>query len=102
MMWKHCPKKINGLLGYRTTRSMKNLETWKFAHEYCGKLWWKIGWIILLPSIILHIPFYSASDNAIGTMGTILITIQIVILVASIFPTEKALKNTFTEDGIKR
>ena len=23
MMWKHCPKHINSLVGYRTTRSMK-------------------------------------------------------------------------------
>ena len=22
-MWKHCPEHINGMLGYRTTRSMK-------------------------------------------------------------------------------
>ena len=44
MMWKHCPKSINGIVGYRTNRSMKNMDTWKFAHEYCGKLWWKIGW----------------------------------------------------------
>ena len=39
MMWKHCPKHINGIVGYRTTRSMKNMDTWKFAHDYCGKLW---------------------------------------------------------------
>ena len=39
MMWKHCPKYINGMLGYRTTRSMKNMDTWKFAHDDCGKLW---------------------------------------------------------------
>ena len=38
MMWKHCPKNINGMSGYRTTRSMKNMDTWKFAHDYCGKL----------------------------------------------------------------
>ena len=47
-MWKHCPKHINGMLGYRTTRSMKNMDTWKFAHDYCGKLWWKIGWVMIL------------------------------------------------------
>ena len=41
MMWKHCPKSINGIVGYRTNRSMKNMDTWKFAHKYCGKLWWK-------------------------------------------------------------
>ena len=57
MMWKHPPGKINGIIGYRTSRSMKNKETWKFAQEYCGRLWWKIGWLMLAPSAILHIPF---------------------------------------------
>ncbi|MEE0057733.1 MAG: SdpI family protein [[Bacteroides] pectinophilus] len=33
MMWKHCPKKINGIVGYRTKMSMINMDTWKFAHE---------------------------------------------------------------------
>jgi len=102
MMWKHCPKKINGLIGYRTSRSMKNMDTWKFAHEYIGKLWWKIGWIILLPSIIVHFPVYGASDDVIGIVGGILVTIQIIILIWSIFPTERALKNVFTEDGKRR
>ncbi|MBE6050474.1 MAG: SdpI family protein [Clostridium sp.] len=40
---KHIPKNINGIVGYRTSRSMKNKDTWKFAHEYCGKLWVKFG-----------------------------------------------------------
>ena len=30
MMWKYCPKNINGLVGYRTSRSMRNMDTWKF------------------------------------------------------------------------
>lgn len=89
-------------MGYRTSRSMKNMDTWKFAHEYCGKLWWKIGWIILLPSIIVHIPFYEADDNTIGAAGGILATIQVIILIASIFPTERALKRNFTDDGTRR
>ena len=33
MMWKHCPKHINGMLGYRTTRSMKNMDTWKLCAQ---------------------------------------------------------------------
>ena len=36
MMWKHYPKNINSMSGYRTTRSMKNMDTWKFANDYCG------------------------------------------------------------------
>lgn len=102
MMWKHGPKNINGLMGYRTSRSMKNMDTWKFAHEHCGKLWWKIGWIILIPSIIVHIPFYKTDDNTIGVVGGILATVQVIILIASIFPTERALKRNFTDDGIRR
>lgn len=102
MMWKHCPKNINGLMGYRTSRSMRNMDTWKFAHEYCGKLWWKIGWITLIPSIIIHIPFYGTEDNTIGVVGGILVTIQVIILIASIYPTERALKRNFTDDGIRR
>ena len=102
MMWKHCPKNINGLIGYRTSRSMRNMDTWNFAHEHCGKLWWKIGWIILIPSIIVHIPFYGTEDNVIGVAGGILATIQVIILIASIFPTERALKRNFTDDGIRR
>lgn len=99
MMWKHCPKKINGILGYRTARSMKNMDTWKFAHDYCGRLWWKAGWIQLIPSILVQIPFYRSSDNIIGIVGTVICTVQCVILIASIFPTERALKKKFSEDG---
>lgn len=102
MMWKHCPREINGLIGYRTKRSMKNMETWKFAHDYCGRLWWKIGWILLLPSILVQIPLIHSTDNAIGIVGGIICAVQCIILIVSIFPTENALKKTFLEDGTRR
>ena len=35
---KNIPKEINGLFGYRTPMSVKNKDTWEFAHYYCGKL----------------------------------------------------------------
>lgn len=103
MMWKHCPKKINGMMGYRTKRSMMNMDTWKFAHEYCGRLWWKLGWLILIPSVPAQILFYNSSDNVIGIASGIICTVQCIVLVAaSIFPTEKALKKAFHEDGTRR
>lgn len=102
MMWRHPPKNINSLIGYRTSRSMKNMDTWVFAHNYSGRLWWRIGWIILFPSIMIHIPFYKASDDAISVVGLVVTAIQIIILICSIFPTEKALKETFTEEGLRR
>lgn len=102
MMWKHPPKKINGVIGYRTKRSMQNMDTWNFAHDHCGRLWWKIGWILLLPSVIVHIPVYGETENVIGTVGLILMAVQTIVLLASIFPTEQALKSTFTDAGVRR
>ena len=97
MMWKHCPGKINHVYGYRTKRSMKNMDTWKFAHEYCGKLWWKIGWIMMIVSIVVQIPFIHSSEDVIGIVGAVLCSIQLVGLIGSIYPTEVALKKKFYE-----
>ena len=35
---KKAPKEINSVFGYRTSMSMKNKDTWEFAHKYCGDL----------------------------------------------------------------
>lgn len=102
LMRNHPPKKMNGVMGYRTSRSMKNMDTWKFAHEHCGRLWWKIGWILLLPSFVVHLPVYGASDYAVGMVGGVLVTIQVIILILSIIPTENALKRAFTDDGRRK
>ena len=102
LMWKCPPQKINSLIGYRTSRSKKNMDTWLFAHHHSGKLWWRIGWVILVPSITIHFPFYGGSDDVIGIVGLILTFIQIAVLIGSIFATEKALKVTFTEEGLRR
>ena len=101
MMWKHCPKTINMAYGYRTKLSMKNMETWKFAHDYCGKLWWKLGFILLIPSVLIHIPFYGSSDDIIGKVGVCISTTQLIVLIASIIPVEIALKKTFSKDGCR-
>lgn len=101
-MWKHSPQSINWVLGYRSKRSMRNMDTWKFAHEYCGKLWWKLGWITLIPTIAIQIPFFHSNEDVVGIVGGIICTIHTILLIMSIFPTEAALKKTFHEDGTRR
>lgn len=96
---KHAPKQINAVFGYRTARSMKNKDTWEYAHHYCGKLWIFIGWIILAISIIGMIMILGKERDFIGVYGSIICGIQTVVLIASIFPTEAALKRTFDENG---
>ena len=99
---KKPPKNINAFYGYRTSMSMKNMDTWKFAHDYCGKLWWKVGWVTTIASALIHIPLYHSDENTIGIAGLILVAIQCFIMVASIYPTEKALKNHFNDDGTRK
>ena len=43
-----------------------------------------------------------SSDDAIGAVGVLLASIQIAVLLFSIFPTEAALKRTFGEDGTRK
>ena len=38
---KNAPKEINPVFGYRTRMSTRNLDTWKFAHHYFGRLWYR-------------------------------------------------------------
>ena len=99
VMWKHYPREINWVFGYRTRRSMMNADTWKFAHEYCGRVWWVTGWITLVSSVFAMLPLINSSEDEISIFMTILIFIQMAILLLSIIPTERALKKTFNEDG---
>lgn len=96
---KNPPKEINSVFGYRTPMSMKNTETWAFAHHYCGKLWLAIGWIMLIISILAMILIIGEENSVVGKFGGIINGIQLVFLVGSIFPTERALKKNFDRYG---
>ena len=102
IMYKRCPKNINHFLGYRTTRSMKNEETWRFAHEYCGKLWIKLSLVLIPLTILAHLPFYKSSEGVVNTAGVIISIVLCAILIVAIFPTELALKRNFDENGNRK
>lgn len=99
---KNCPKEINGAFGYRTTMSMKNKDTWNFAHHHCGKVWTSLGWILLIFSVIIMLLMIGKSESIVGTFGGVLCGVQIIFLIGSIFPTEKALKKNFDEYGRRK
>lgn len=96
---KHAPKEINGIFGYRTPMSMKNKDTWQFAHNYCGTLWKRIGLLLLVITSIVSLSTITLNEDGIGIVGGILCGIQLICLVGSIFLVEKALKKTFDKDG---
>ena len=101
-MYKYPPKEINWIIGYRTTMSRKNKDTWEFAQDYCGRLWLKIGQVSLILTIIIQIPFVHASENVIGYMTLVVEVIQLVVLLGSIVFVERALRKTFDENGVRR
>ena len=96
------PHNINSTFGYRTKRSMMNEDTWKFAHLYIGKLWFICGLIILLPSVAVMLFVLGKEVNTVGTVGAILVFVQMLPMFGTIIPTEKALKKNFDEYGRHR
>ncbi len=101
-MWKHCPSEINSVIGYRTKRSKLSQETWKFAHENCGKRWFYWGTIMLAVTLILQIVLLFIDKSLIETFTLPITFVSIAVLLISIFPTEKALKEKFDEEGRSR
>ena len=99
---KNPPKEINAVFGYRTTMSAKNKDTWIFAHKYCGKIWYICGLILLPISIIVMTMVFGKPEDTVGTVGGVLCGIQMIPLIGSIIPTEKALRKTFDKNGNRR
>ncbi|MBC3797368.1 SdpI family protein [Acetobacterium tundrae] len=95
----HGPEKINSFYGYRTTMSKKNKDTWEFAHLYFGKLWRKIGGVLLIFSLIISVIAFLFNQEIESMICLLLLTVQMVVLIASIFPVEKALKKNFDQNG---
>lgn len=96
---KKAQNDINVLFGYRTNRSMKNRDTWVFAHKYFGRIWLGLG-ITLLPLIfVILLPLYGNDIKTIGSTGMTLCFVQLIPMVIPIIPTESALKKTFDQYG---
>ena len=102
MVMKSAPKKINYIFGYRTDMSMKNRNTWEFAHKYIGKLWFHFG-LLLIPITVIPMLFViGKTENIVGTVGLIVGFINTIVLIVPIFFTEKALNKAFDKDGKRK
>ena len=99
---KSPPGEINIIAGYRTSMSMKNKDTWKFAHNYCGNLWRVIGLIMLPPSVMAMFFVFGESVGIVGILGGVLCMMQCVFMIMPVVFTEKALKKNFDTEGNRR
>ncbi len=96
------PYSKNAFFGYRTKMSKLNPETWEFAHKHFGKNSFVLGVIMLPISILSLLAYINADSETIAIVGTVVVSIQAVVFICAIFPTEKALKENFDEYGYRR
>ena len=103
MFTKNPPKEINSGFGYRTSRSMKNQETWDFAHQYCGRLWNRMGWALIPLAVAgqaLTLLCPTVESMCLWSLAPT--TAETVVMAAIYFPVERALKRNFDTDGRRR
>ena len=99
---KTTSKEINILCGYRTKMSMKNLDTWQFSQKYCGKICYNWGRVLLPITVLPMLFLIGQTEDTISLFSLIPTAIQVLALVASIYPVEKALKREFDKNGNKK
>ena len=102
MFMTNAPKGINTSFGYRTKRSMKNQDTWDFAHKHFGKTWFVCGLVLIPVSLVPMFLVMGREADVVRTTGFIILGIQLVLMLGAILPTEIALKNNFDEFGRPR
>lgn len=88
--------------GYRTIMSMKNEETWEYAHRFFGKLWFRFGIAVGLISIIVLFFFIGKDKDTVGFAGMIICYVQLVAMLLPVIPTELALRRRFDKYGNRR
>ena len=81
---------------------MKNIDTWTFAHKYIAKLWLMWGAVLIAPSVIPMLFVVGKSENAISLVALTVCTVDLAVMMATLIPTEIALKKNFDKDGNRR
>lgn len=99
---KHPPGTINNIYGYRTSMSRKNQKTWDYAHYYCGKLWWKAGWVMCALTLPVAAAVMGRSDDTVGGVLGVWVFLQCGVMIVTIVVVERELKRKFDKKGNAR
>lgn len=91
------PKKINHVYGYRTPRSMKNMDTWVEANRFSSLMMVRLGMYMLFGGIVIA---FLPQMHPTVYVGYILLVLPVAITM--LVATEKHLKNVFDDHGQRR
>lgn len=97
---RHTPGR-NSAFGYKTPLSSKSDLANAFAHQYIGRLWWKIGLASLPVTVITFIVLLALrlDMDTTGWIGGGLVILECVVMLVTIPLTEVALHRNFNKDG---
>ena len=95
------PPPMNGMIGYRTKRSMRAPKSWDLAQKLIAETWIKWGLASLLVTIAACAYILLTDEDTAGTLTVILVYAQMVPLIGAIAPVEKALKEYQEEHCIE-
>ena len=88
--------------GYRTIMSMRNAETWEYAHRFFGKLWFRFGIALGVISIIALFFVIGKDKDTVGFAGMIICYVQMAVMLIPVIPTEISLRRNFDKNGKRK
>lgn len=97
--WRYPPQGPNWLLGFRSRRARAGDESWRFAQQWAGKLWFLLGLVLLFVSLLVCGGQADASVEANVKSCFILIVVQAVCLALSALGLEGVLLYRFDRFG---
>lgn len=99
---KSAPNHANSFLGYRTPMSVKNYDTWQFPQHYCGRLWFKLGWVLFAITAVAMYFLIGKSENTINNYTAMFTMAQTLVLLGSAPFTEIALHKILIKMEIEK
>ena len=92
------PRRINSIYGYR----MQNQETWEFAHRVGGRVWLRAGAVLLAVTLLSALLILGRGEQIWKLWCLILVLLQTAVLIGTIVPVERALKENFDQFGRRK
>lgn len=93
------PPQTSGRVGYRSARSMQNPDTWQFAHQYFGRLWYWFSLPMFPVTVLAMCLVLGQPVLTVALWGGLLCLLWGIGMVLPIPLTELALKRSFSRDG---
>lgn len=86
ILYKNSECDINGIFGYRTSRSMSSRDNWIFANELCGKKLFYGGLVSAVVSICAVFFVYVISGEEATFLTSVIVNILTAAMVIAVIP----------------